>query len=98
MHGMQEVTSSNLVFSTIKTGPSFDGPVFQCMFPPVSAASGINDTKASVPASTRNISDNSAEKPRRQPKTTKRNIRPSARDGRICATLPEGVICPGKKP
>ena len=68
------------------------------VFPPVSAASGINDTKASVPASTRNISDNSAEKPRRQPKTTKRNIRPSARDGRICATLPEGVICPGKKP
>ena len=51
-----------------------------------------------VPASTRNISDNSAEKPRRQPKTTKRNIRPSARDGRICATLPKGVICPGKKP
>ena len=98
MHGMQEVTSSNLVFSTIKTGSSFDGPVFQCMFPVLSAAPGTNGTKASVPASTRNISDNSAEKPRRQPKTTKRNIRPSARDGRICATLPEGVICPGKKP
>ena len=72
--------------------------VFQCMFPVLSAAPGTNGTKASVPASTRNISDNSAEKPRRQPKTTKRNIRPSARDGRICATLPKGVICPGKKP
>ena len=93
---MQEVTSSNLVFSTIKTGPSFDGPVFQCMFPPVSAAPGTNGTKASVPASTRNISDNSAEKPRQQPKTTKRNIRPSLRTAGYAQRCRKALFVPEK--
>lgn len=69
------------------------------MFPAVSAApgtNGTNGTKASVPASTRNISDNSAEKPRQQPKTTKRNIRPSLRTAGYAQRCRKALFVPEK--